>query len=151
MTTEDLAHMLLSASRAARAGSCVDLAGRAPGGKNRLRFEVDGSSGSLAWDARAPEELWLGHRDRPNETLLARSGADATGRCERTTPARRATPRASPTRSSELYRAVYRAVAAGEPDEPDYPTFADGHARTCSATAIAASARERTRGSEVPA
>ena len=43
----------------------------------------------------------------------------------------------------ELYRAVYRAVAAGGPPEnPDYPTFADGHDEALIADAIAASARE---------
>jgi predicted dehydrogenase len=43
----------------------------------------------------------------------------------------------------ELYRAVYRAVAAGgPPDEPDYPTFADGHEEALIGDAIATSARE---------
>jgi predicted dehydrogenase len=38
---------------------------------------------------------------------------------------------------------VYRAVAAGgPPDEPDYPTFADGHEETLIGEAIAASAGE---------
>ena len=43
----------------------------------------------------------------------------------------------------ELYRAVYRAVAAGgPPDEPDYPTFADGHEQALVADAIARSHAE---------
>jgi predicted dehydrogenase len=43
----------------------------------------------------------------------------------------------------ELYRAVYRAAAAGgPPEEPDYPTFEDGHEEALIGDAIAASARE---------
>jgi predicted dehydrogenase len=44
----------------------------------------------------------------------------------------------------ELYRRVYTAIAAGGPPaEPDYPTFADGHAQAVIGEAIARSARER--------
>ena len=51
----------------------------------------------------------------------------------------------------ELYRAVYTAVAAGGmPDEPDFPTFADGHRENVLGEAVAQSARER-RWIEVPA
>ena len=40
------------------------------GRKNCLRFEIAGSQGRLAWDSERPNELWLGHRDRPNELLV---------------------------------------------------------------------------------
>jgi predicted dehydrogenase len=44
----------------------------------------------------------------------------------------------------ELYRAVYAAVAdGGMPDEPQFPTFADGHRENVIAEAVARSARER--------
>jgi predicted dehydrogenase len=44
----------------------------------------------------------------------------------------------------ELYRAVYSDVAAGGPaDEPDYPTFRDGHVQNVLADAVATSNRER--------
>jgi predicted dehydrogenase len=44
----------------------------------------------------------------------------------------------------ELYRAVYGAVAAGTmPAEPDFPTFADGHAANVLGDAIAVSNRDR--------
>jgi predicted dehydrogenase len=44
----------------------------------------------------------------------------------------------------ELYRAVYASVAAGGmPDDPDFPTFADGHRENVLAEAVARSARER--------
>jgi hypothetical protein len=32
-------------------------------------FEINGSSASVRWDADAPNELWLGYRDKANEVL----------------------------------------------------------------------------------
>ena len=49
-----------------------------------------------------------------------------------------------PDTFSDLYRAVYAAVAAGGPPaEPDYPTFADGHDEAVIADAIARSHAEQ--------
>ncbi|RFU60055.1 Gfo/Idh/MocA family protein [Bacillus sp. V59.32b] len=41
------------------------------GRKNRLSFEIDGSKSSAYWNQEEPEKLWIGHRDKPNEILLA--------------------------------------------------------------------------------
>ena len=50
----------------------------------------------------------------------------------------------------ELYRAVYTDVARGGPaDEPEYPTFRDGHVENVLGDALALSNRER-RWVEVP-
>jgi len=68
MATEDLAHVLLRFQGGGRGSMVVSQV--SAGRKNSLRFEVDGSGGALAWDSERPEELWLGHRDRPNEVLL---------------------------------------------------------------------------------
>src|SRR5204863_4681655 len=68
MATEDLAHILVRFRGGAR-GSCV-VSQVSAGRKNAIRFEVDGSRGSLAWDCELHEQLWLGHRDEPNELLL---------------------------------------------------------------------------------
>ena len=40
-----------------------------PGRKNSLQWEIDGSTGSAAWDSESPDHLWLGHRGQPNEIL----------------------------------------------------------------------------------
>ena len=40
------------------------------GRKNRTYYEIDGAQSAIAWDGERPNELWIGHRDRPNETLL---------------------------------------------------------------------------------
>ena len=40
------------------------------GRKNRLFYEINGSKSSLAWDSERPNELWIGHRTGPNQTLM---------------------------------------------------------------------------------
>jgi predicted dehydrogenase len=135
MSTEDLGHVLVRFRGGAR-GSCV-ISQVAAGRKNAVSFEVAGSQGSLAWRGEQPEELWLGHRDEPNGTLLrnpvlmAASSAVATH-----LPAGHAEGFADTFR--ELYRAVYRAVAAGEPGD-GYPTFRAGHVENVLGEAVARS------------
>jgi predicted dehydrogenase len=141
MTTEDLAHILLRFDDGARGSLVVSQV--SAGRRNSLRFEVDGSGGSLAWDSERNEELWLGHRGKPNELLLRDPSLFRPEARPRTSlPAGHAEGFAETFK--ELYRAVYTAVAAGgPPDEPDYPTFADGHWENVLGDAVALSNRER--------
>jgi predicted dehydrogenase len=147
VTTEDFAHVLLRFDSDAR-GSFV-ASQVSPGRKTSLRFEVDGSGGAVAWDSERHEELWLGHRDRPNEWLL-RNAALMHPRAAAHThlPVGHAEGFADTFR--ELYRAVYEDIARGAPsDEPAYPTFEDGHVENVLGDAVALSNRER-RWVEVP-
>ena len=141
MTTEDIAHLLFRLE-----GGCVGAAVMSQvsaGRKNSLRLEVDGSDGALAWDAERNEELWLGHRDRANETMLRNPGLlEAEAQARTTLPGGHAEGYADTFR--ELYRAVYSAVAeGGMPAEPDFPTFADGHRANVLGDAIVESNDER--------
>jgi predicted dehydrogenase len=148
MTTEDLAHLLLRFDNGVRGSAVISQV--SAGHRNSLRFELDCSRGSLAWDSARHEELWLGHRGRPNETLLRDPALfEPTAATRTSLPAGHAEGFADTFK--ELYRAVYGAVAAGGmPDEPDFPTFADGHRENVLGEAVALSARER-RWVEVPA
>jgi predicted dehydrogenase len=131
METEDTAGILLRLSGGARAVLTVSQV--SAGRKNRLSWEIDGSASALAWHSEAPEELWIGHRGRPNELLLNERGDYPPGHAE-----------GFPDTFKQLYRAVYRAVAnGGPPDEPDYPTFADGHEEALIADAVARSHAEQ--------
>ena len=131
METEDAAGLMLRLGGGARAVATVSQV--SAGRKNRLSWEIDGSEGALAWHSEAPEELWVGHRDRPNEMLLREAGDYPPGHAE-----------GFPDTVKRLYRAVYRAVASdGPPDEPDYPTFADGHEEALIGDAIAQSHAEQ--------
>lgn len=41
------------------------------GRKNALSFELNGCLQSAYWKQEEPAKLWIGHRDRPNEVLMA--------------------------------------------------------------------------------
>jgi predicted dehydrogenase len=148
MATEDVAHLLVRFDGGARGSAVISQV--SAGRRNSLRFEVDGSAGSLYWDAERHEELWLGHRDRPNETLTRDPSLLEPDAAKRTSlPAGHAEGFADTFK--ELYRAVYANVAAETmPAEADFPTFADGHWANVLGDAVAASAGER-RWVEVPA
>lgn len=141
MTTEDVAHLLLRFEGGAR-GSCV-VSQVSFGRKNALRFEVDGSLGALAWDAERHEELWLGRRDGPNEVLQRNAALMRPAAAARThLPVAHAEGFADTFR--ELYRAVYEDVRRGEPsEEPEYPTFRDGHVENLLCEAVGTSHAER--------
>jgi predicted dehydrogenase len=141
MATDDLAHILLRFEDGARGSLVVSQV--SAGRRNSLRFEVDGSTGALAWDSERNEELWLGHRGQPNELLLRDPALLAPEARSRTgLPAGHGEGFAETFK--ELYRAVYAAVAAGgPPDQPHYPTFAAGHWENVLGDAVALSNRER--------
>jgi len=141
MSSEDIANILLRYESGARGSLVVSQV--STGRKNSLRFEVDGSAGALAWDGERHEELWLGRRDGPNETLLRNAALMHPAAAARThLPVAHAEGFADTFR--ELYRAVYADVARGGPsDGPDYPTFRDGHVENVLCDAVELSNRER--------
>ena len=141
ITTEDLAHVLLRFEGGAR--GAVVISQVSAGRKNTLELEIDGSDGSLAWSSERPEELWLGRRDEPNEILL-RDPALLAPAAREATALPGGHPEGFAETFRELYKRVYRAVETGAPpDEPDYPTFADGHWENVLGDAVAESNRQR--------
>lgn len=97
----------------------------AAGRKNRLYYEIDGAKCALSWDQEKPNELWVGHRDRPNETLMkdpsllypeARDYAHYPGGHNE----------AYPDGPKNLFRNVYGFIAGVRPGD-DFATFQDGH------------------------
>jgi predicted dehydrogenase len=141
MSTEDIAHLLVRFDDGSRGSVVVSQV--SAGRKNTLAIELDGSSGALAWNSERHEELWLGHRDAPNELLLRNPALLQPAAAARTgLPAGHAEGFADTFR--ELYRAVYTAIAdGGMPDEPEFPSFADGHRENVIGEAGERSARER--------
>jgi predicted dehydrogenase len=138
MATEDVAHVLLRYEDGTRGQ--VTISQVSAGRKNYLAFELDGSEGALAWTSERHEELWLGHRDRPNQILFRDPGM-MRGPLRGDYPAGHAEGFADTFK--QLYRAVYAAVEEGRmPAEPDFPTFADGHEEILLGEAIARSAAE---------
>ncbi len=113
------------------------------GRKNCIRYEIAGSKSSLAWDSQSPNELWIGHRDKANESLirdpallgpLARPYANYPGGHNE----------GFPDAFKQCFRAFYSYVAAGDfTAEPLFPTFAQGHREVLVCEAILKSHRQQ--------
>jgi predicted dehydrogenase len=113
----------------------------AAGRKNRLYYEIDGANSALAWDQETPNELWIGHRDKPNELLMkdpsllypeAREYAHYPGGHNE----------AYPDGPKNLFRNVYGFIA-GKRKGGDFATFVDGHNEIAICDAVLKSSRER--------
>jgi predicted dehydrogenase len=141
INTEDYGSVLLQFRGGAAGAFTVSqvTAGR----KNSIRFEIAGAKGSLAWDSARPNELWLGHRDRPNEILLrdpallhpgVRQYANYPGGHNE----------GFPDTFKQLFRDVYTYIESGEWKAPrPFPTFEDGHREVILCEAILQSHRQR--------
>ncbi len=64
---EDVAHMLVRFESGAR--GALALSSVSAGHPYRVRFEIDAENSGVTWDSETASELWIGHRDRPNEVL----------------------------------------------------------------------------------
>ncbi|HEY1342258.1 MAG TPA: Gfo/Idh/MocA family oxidoreductase, partial [Bryobacteraceae bacterium] len=94
------------------------------GCKNRLSIEIYGTKAGVAWDQERPDELWIGHRNTPNQLILkdpsllkegARSYADLPG--------------GHSEGYDDTFKQVYRRFYASIENpsmQPEYPQFADG-------------------------
>jgi predicted dehydrogenase len=146
ITTEDYGTMLLRFAGGATGALTVSqvTAGR----KNCLRYELAGSQAALAWNSERPEELWIGHRDRPNELLL-RDPALMTSVARYHSDYPGGHVEGLPDTFKHLYRAVYQEIERpGRPRRPGespplFATFRDGHREVLLCEAILCSHRER--------
>ena len=135
VSTDDAATILVRYEGGAH--GAVTVSQVSAGRKNSLRFELDGSRSAVAWSSESPDELWIGHRGRPNEVLardpavIGEKGGLPPGHVEGFAHTFKA-----------LYAAVYAAVAEGKPGN-GYPTFADGHQSMVVLDAVARSSREQ--------
>jgi predicted dehydrogenase len=138
--TEDIATILLRFENGAR--GTVAISQLSPGRKNSLEYEIDGSSAAVGWDSEQPDQLWIGHRDAPNEVLIRNPALmGAAGRDAAALPGGHVEGFADTFRA--LFSAVYADVGAGQPaEQPTYPTFADGHDEMLVGDAVARSASD---------
>lgn len=97
------------------------------GKKNALHFEVSGSKQSLAWDSQRPNELCIGHREKPNEQLI-RDPALLSTAATQVTNYPGGHNEGFPDSFKQLFRTFYSSIQSGEYRvSPRFPTFADGH------------------------
>ncbi len=141
ITTEDWGAVLFRYAGGAR--GTLNVSQVTAGRKNSLTFEIAGSKGALAWDSERPNELWIGHRDRPSEILL-KDPSLLEGDAPRFTDYPGGHNEGFPDTFKMLYRAVYGYLAAGDFSAPKpFPTFAEGHYEVALCEAIANSNKGR--------
>ena len=111
------------------------------GRKNSLAYEIDGSESAVAWDSETPEQLWIGHRDEPNQVLLRNPALmNDAGRTAARLPGGHVEGFADTF--GALFRSIYEDILAGAPSaSPPYATFADGHEEMLIGDAVLESAR----------
>jgi len=138
--TEDTAVILLRFENGAR--GTVAISQLSAGRKNSLEYEIDGSTGAVAWDSEQPDQLWIGNREAPNEILIRNPALMGTsGQAAAYLPGGHVEGFADTFRA--LFAAIYADVGAGGPGErPIYPTFAEGHDEMLVGEAVAASSRD---------
>jgi predicted dehydrogenase len=120
--TEDFVSMIMKLGDTARGAMTVSQI--SAGRKNRLSVEIYGTKSSVTWDQEKPDELWIGHRNSPNQLIVkdpsllqekARSYADLPG----------GHSEGYDDTFKQLFRRFYRTVA--DRSAPvEYPTFEDG-------------------------
>jgi predicted dehydrogenase len=125
ITTEDHANVMLRFDNGNR--GVITVSQVSAGRKNRMSLEISGSKSTFNWCSETPNEMWIGHRDGANQVLMrdpsllypeARSVVSFPGGHNE----------GFPDTSKQMFREVYEAIAAGkQPENPTFPTFADGY------------------------
>jgi predicted dehydrogenase len=139
VTTEDYGGMIFQLGESARGSMTVSQI--AAGRKNRLFVEIFGSKASVAWNGERPDELWIGHRNSPNEMVIkdptlfpeqARSYADLPG----------GHSEGYDDTFKQVFRRFYR-VVADRLAAVEYPTFEDGLRQLRVLATVLASSHQR--------
>lgn len=112
------------------------------GRKNSLQWDIAGSKAGIAWDSDLPDQLFIGHRDAPNQTLMR----DFTLMNDLGTAAATLPPghvEGFADTFFNFFRAVYADVdAGGRQPGSTWATFEDGHYEMQLCDAVLISARE---------
>jgi predicted dehydrogenase len=141
ITTDDYGCILFRFTNGGRGSLHVSqiTAGR----KNRLRYEISGSKCALAWNSEAPNELWIGYRDKPNESLV-RDPALLSDKARHFANFPGGHNEGFPDAFKQCFRAFYDAVTgAVAADDAVYPTFEEGHHEVVLCEAILKSHQEQ--------
>ncbi|MFC2028696.1 Gfo/Idh/MocA family protein [Chloroflexota bacterium] len=138
--TEDYAAILLHYENGVRGVLTVSQV--SSGRKNRLFFEINGSQSSLGWNSERPNELWVGHRTEPNQTIM-KDPSLLSAEAMATASYPGGHNEGFPDTFKQLYAKVYNYLLEGDYNkEPEFPTFADGHYEMLLCEAIERSAKE---------
>lgn len=136
INTEDYASVLVYFEDGSRGVFTVSQV--SAGRKNRLSFEINGSKSSIFWNQEEPEKLWIGHRDRANEILLADPAlfnSEARSAIHHPGGHNEGWPDALKNMMLNFYSFV-RDGKSLKTDKPKFATFEDGHISMCITDAI---------------
>lgn len=114
----------------------------ASGRKNCLRFELAGAHESICWNSESPNEMWIGHRDSPNEWLL-RDPSLVSERAAGLMSYPGGHNEGFADTFKQLFVDFYSSVESGRLENPTFPTFDDGHQEVLVCEAILNSHRQR--------
>ena len=151
VTSDDLGSVLIEFEGGARGVFSVGQV--CPGHKNDMRIEVNGSLASIQWDQEHSDELWVGHRDKPN-VRLARDPVllDESVRKYANLPGGHTEGWADAFKNmmSNVYSFIERRLdPERDQDKIDFPTFEDGYRANCVVDAIVRSNVDRSRWTKV--
>ena len=124
---EEIANILVRYESGAL--GALSLSSMAAGHPYRVKFELDASEYGVSWDSERPNELWIGHRDKPNEVVIP-DGRQMSAGSERYLDMPGSYREGFSDTFRMFFSRVYRDIARRpeERGEADYPTFAAGHA-----------------------
>ena len=142
--TEDFGSVLLRFNNGAK--GLMHVSQVTAGHKNSIRWEIAGSTQSLGWNSQHPDELWVGNRDLPNQTLLRDPGLlSETARSHAQYPGGH--NEGFPDTFKQLFRSFYSAIenrsSSVSNTFANYPTFEDGHREIVLCESILKSAHEQ--------
>lgn len=124
INTEDHASVLLRFDNGNKGSVTVSQV--AAGRKNRLNIEISGSKSNFEWCSEKPNEMWVGKRETANQQLMKDPGLlypEASGLIS--FPGGH--NEGFPDTSKQMFKEVYAAIREGkQPENPTFPTFADG-------------------------
>jgi predicted dehydrogenase len=142
ITTDDYASVLVHLEHGAKGAFTVSQV--SAGRKCKLHFEINGSEGSLSWNAEEPNSLWIGHRNQANEILIKDpSLLSPAARPYAAYPGGHA--EGYPDTFVQLFHDFYNYLEAGDFKAPrTFPTFSTGHEELILCAAIQKSAQDRT-------
>lgn len=142
ITTDDYGSVLLRFENEVHGVMTVSQV--SPGRKARLSFEIDGTTGSLAFDSESPNQLWIGRRDRACE-LLPKDPALQSPESRNYAAYPGGHPEGYPDTFVQLFKDFYGYLAAGDLRAPrTFPTFETGHNELVLCEAIAESAQKNS-------
>ena len=120
--TEDFGAVLLHLGERARGAFAVSQ--MSAGRKNNFTIEIFGTKSGVSWNQERPDELWIGHRNQPNEVIVKDpSLLDPRAAAFASLPGGHS--EGYDDTHKQVFQRFYARVA--DPAAPeDYPTFADG-------------------------